>query len=33
MSAAKPSAREEFFFSGGIAEFIRHLNRGKIGAA
>ena len=21
--------REEFFFSGGIAEFIRHLNRGK----
>ena len=24
---------EEFFYSGGIAEFIKHLNRGKSGAA
>ena len=29
MSAAKTIRTEEFFYSGGIAEFIKHLNRGK----
>ena len=29
----EPRAKSEFHFSGGIAEFIKHLNRGKSGAA
>ena len=29
----EPEKTHEFLYSGGIAEFIKHLNRGKVGAA
>ena len=33
MSAEVPAREVEFHFSGGIAEFIKHLNHGQSGAA